>query len=231
MMDEGRSSRNSHYSIGNASQGKTALGLNRSFRSINIFFFFPDRIFIMHAFSHSMSRIGHTNWRPLLLSLFVIHTKKNEFPTSPCLFGDVFFSLLFKQYKRRRKIKRFDAEDFVWKGRWSGHASSPTDSARKCRSWNAWSMSTEMKAVLVGQPSFAFLFKRFPFFFIFSPISIGSERGDVDGERGNKCWLKKNNNNNNNRRMPCLHTLPSPVWRNSLPQWRLCCSMPHCLRL
>lgn len=47
----------------------------------------------------------------------------------------------------------------------------------------------KMKAVLVGQPSFAFLFKRFPFFFIFSPISIGSERGDVDGvrERGNKC--------------------------------------------
>jgi hypothetical protein len=30
--------------------------------------------------------------------------------------------------------------------------------------------------------------------------------------------------------MPCLHTLPSPVWRNSLPQWRPC-SMPHCLRL
>jgi hypothetical protein len=94
MMDEGRSSRNSHYSTGNLLRAKL-LDFKRSFRAIYTFFWFGYSC--MH-FSHSMSRIGHTNWRPLLLSLFVIHTEeKNEFQTSPCLFSDVFVSPLFKQ--------------------------------------------------------------------------------------------------------------------------------------
>lgn len=173
MMDEGRSSRGIH-TIRLEMLPRVKLRWVWIVHSGPSTFFFSLRI----GYSSCMHLV--TAWVELAIQIgdrffslysWYTHTKKTN--SQRALVFSVMSSFPFylnsKRRRRRRKRKRFDAEDFLWKGRWSGHASSPTDSARKCRSWNAWSMSTEMKAVLVGQPSFAFLFKRFPFFFSFSP--------------------------------------------------------------
>lgn len=151
MMDEGRSSRNSHYSTGNLLRAKL-LDFKRSFRAIYTFFGLDIHACILvTAWVELAIQIGDR-----FFSLYSWYTQKKKTNSKRALVFSVMSSFPLYLNSKKEK-KRFNAEDFVWKGRWSGHASSPTDSARKCRGWNAWSMSTEMKAVLVGQPSFAFL--------------------------------------------------------------------------
>lgn len=150
-------------------------------------FFFSVCIF-MHAFSHSMSRIGHTNWRSLLPLSLIPYSwyTKNWIPNEALSFSVMSSSPIFylnSQEKKKKKKKVSMRKVLYERGDRVVTRRHLQIQLEKCRGWNAWSMSTEMKAVLVGQPSFAF-FKRFSFFiFHFLPHFHWFGKGRCMGEQ------------------------------------------------